>query len=866
MGVACNMATVGARPRRRRRTTVAVVTVALVAAVLAVIEGTGSKPAGALWVPNGFQDEVMISGLHNPTVVQFGPDGRVWVAEKSGIIKVYPAVGNQNGTVFADLRPQVHNWWDRGLLGLVLDPQFPTRPYVYVQYTYNHLGWPTLDGTGDDCPNPPGGTDDGCVALGRISRLTVSGGGAGNTMVAGSEVVLVEDWCIQYPSHSVGTLVFGPDGKLYAGGGDGASFTLPDLGQLGGTRPNTTNPVTRRNPCNNGPNESGAMRAQSVRTPATSQAPSTLDGTIIRINPDGTVPADNPFALAGRTDAKERMTIAYGLRNPFRFAFRPGTHELWIGDVGWNDWEEIHSIPDVRSPNARNFGWPCLEGSGPNWGYVGMNPPMCAGINGSNTALPDYAYDHFNPVAPNDGCGVYVTDASGKKRWASAITGVTFYPETGAFPPAYRGGLFFADYSRGCIYFLPKGANGRPTGPAQLFANLRNSSSDENGAVDLVIGPDGNDLWWVDLFDGKIHRIRYTANNPPEPAISASPTSGAVPLEVSFSAAGSVDPDGHLPLSYAWDFDGNGTDDGWGLNVSHTYVTPGPRTVRLRVTDNLGASATRTVLVQPGAPPTPTINTPTAGTTWKVGDTINFSGSATDAIDGNLGWSSLKWTITLYTCDAGGQNCLIRFQKTVNGASGSYDAPDWGGAGNNVLEFALTATNSAGLESRVTRRLIPQTAPLTILSEPPGLTVSLGSDAVVTPHTANVIVGSTNSVSARSQGAYTFVGWSNGGEPGQLVTTPAGGLTLTARFTAPAGAPPPSAVQGSTQYSPALIAWFTQILIHRYVTALINARKAEAARKAAARRAAARKRATRKSATRKSTRKAPVRRTTTTRR
>jgi hypothetical protein len=166
----------------------------------------------------------------------------------------------------------------------------------------------------------------------------------------------------------------------------------------------------------------------------------------------------------------------------------------------------------------------------------------------------------------------------------------------------------------------------------------------------------------------------------------------------------------------------------------------------------------------------------------------------------------------------------------------------------------------------VTRRLIPQTAPLTILSEPPGLTVSLGSDAVVTPHTANVIVGSTNSVSARSQGAYTFVGWSNGGEPGQLVTTPAGGLTLTARFTAPAGAPPPSAVQGSTQYSPALIAWFTQILIHRYVTALIQARKAEAARKAAARRAAARKRATRKSATRKSTRKAPVRRTTTTRR
>ena len=88
-----------------------------------------------------------------------------------------------------------------------------------------------------------------------------------------------------------------------------------------------------------------------------------LDGSIIRVDPlTGAGLPDNPFASSPDEDA--RRIIAYGLRNPFRFGFRPGTEELWVGDVGWNTWEEINRVRDVNDGVVENFGWPCYEGSG----------------------------------------------------------------------------------------------------------------------------------------------------------------------------------------------------------------------------------------------------------------------------------------------------------------------------------------------------------------------------------------------------------------------------------------------------------------------------------------------------------------------
>ena len=225
----------------------ALVTTMLVAASLAVL--ATSEPAAAVSLPPGFQESIVFSGLTQPTAVRFSPDGRVFVAEKSGVIKVFDSLSDTTPTVFADLRTQVHNFWDRGLLGLALPPNFPTNPWVYVLYAFDAaIGgtaprWGSVGGTSDGCPTPPGATDDGCVIAGRLSRLQASG----NTMI-GSEQVLIEGWCQQYPSHSVGSLAFGADGALYVSAGDGASFNFVDYGQDGA-------PL---NPCGDPPGGVGA--------------------------------------------------------------------------------------------------------------------------------------------------------------------------------------------------------------------------------------------------------------------------------------------------------------------------------------------------------------------------------------------------------------------------------------------------------------------------------------------------------------------------------------------------------------------------------------------------------------------------------
>ena len=90
----------------------------------------------ATTLPTGFSETVYFGGLLlEPTAVQFASDGRIFIAEKSGLIKEFDSLTDPTPTIFADLRTNVFNYWDRGLLGLALDPNFPTNPYVYIAYT-----------------------------------------------------------------------------------------------------------------------------------------------------------------------------------------------------------------------------------------------------------------------------------------------------------------------------------------------------------------------------------------------------------------------------------------------------------------------------------------------------------------------------------------------------------------------------------------------------------------------------------------------------------------------------------------------------------------------------------------------------------
>jgi glucose/arabinose dehydrogenase len=964
---------------------------------------TATDPtAVAAALPAGFQETAVWSGLTNPTAIRFAADGRAFVAEKSGVIKVFDGLSDATPTTFSGLTTKVHNFWDRGLLGLALDPSMTggsgNGEYVYVMYAYDHILGSTSSPPrwGDTCPTPPGATTDGCVVSSRISRFPVVG-----SSITDAEQVLVEDWCQQFPSHSAGTLTFGPDGALYASGGDGASFNTVDFGQLGGT---TSPVVTGKNPCADAPNdamtppsaEGGALRSQDLRTmvggpdyrqtiladapiaywrlgeasggtafaevgqsgtyqnaptlgqvgalagdgntavslngtdeqitvadsspfrfagtaPFSAEAwfkhtpdgtdrpifaaynatprgwevwstsgnfgfarkgsagnqfaevfgtsapsvnawhhvvatydganmrvyldgaliagpvasstpiasdstlrignygsrwwnglldelaiydyalplarvqahynagisggggssdPVSLDGAVLRLDPNtGAGLPGNPFAAS--PDANARRIIAYGFRNPFRVTFRPGTNELWVGDVGWNTWEEIDKIPNATDGVFENFGWPCYEGAARQPSYDGTNLGICETLYAappSTVTNPVYAYDHAAKVVSTDAC----------PTGGSSITGLAFYPAAGgSYPASYAGGVFFADHTRNCIWFIPRGTNGEPD-PAQRLVFIEAAAN----PVDLVIGP-GTDLFYVDFDAGSIRRVSAIGGNqPPTAVIAANPTSGPAPLTVQFSGSGSSDPEG-TPLTYAWDLDNDGAfDDGTGVTASRTYNSPGNVTVRLLVTDaGLATGTDSEVISVSNSPPVPVISTPTAGTTFKVGDVINFSGSASDAQDGALPASSLTWTLVQQHCPSTCHSHIV--QTFVGVASGSFSAPDHDYP--SYLELTLTATDSFGTTASVTRRLDPQTVVLTFQSVPSGLSLAVGATSAATPFQRTVIIGSQNSVSATSPQTlagttYSFASWSDGGAQTHTIVAPATNTTYTATY------------------------------------------------------------------------------------
>ena len=715
--------------------------------------------AAAAVVPPGFEETAAWTGLTNPTAIRFANDGRVFIAEKSGVIKTFDNVNDLTPTVYADLSSRVHNFWDRGLLGMTLDPQFTNgRPFVYVLYAHDAAIGGTAPRWGDGCATPPGPTADGCVISGRLSKLSAGG----------AEQVLIEDWCQQYPSHSQGTIAFGADGALYVSSGDGASFNFADYGQDG-------SPV---NPCGDPPGgvggsmtpptaEGGALRSQDIRTTAD---PTSLDGTVLRVNPDtGAAMPDNPNA--GSADANARRIIATGLRNPFRFTMRPGTNDLWLGDVGWNTWEEINRVENPAGP-VENFGWPCYEGNARMSSYDNLNLNICENLYSAGAGAvtaPFYTYNHSAKVSTE-------TCPTG----GSAIAGLEFY-DGGTFPVEYNNALFFADNTRDCIWVMFAGANGLPD-PATRQPFINGAAN----PVDIQVGPAG-DLYYADFDGGTIQRVRALAgNHAPTANASATPTSGAVPLTVNFNGSGSTDPDDDT-LSYAWDLDSDGDfDDSTAVQPSFTYTQTGTYEARLRVRDPSGLTGTDSVTITVGAPPTPTIETPTAGTTWSVGDVFDFAGSATRSGGGSVPPSGLSWALIMHHCSAlVPTNCHEHEIQTFSGASGRFTAPDH--EYPSYLSLELTATDG-GLSSTVSRRLDPKTVNLTFETNPAGLQLSVGSEEQTAPFTRTVIQGSSVSLIAPpgqtvGGSTYNFTSWSDGGAAEHRVTAGTAPATYRANYT-----------------------------------------------------------------------------------
>ncbi len=361
--------------------------------------------------PDHLRLERVVEGLSDPIGITHAGDGsgRLFVVEQIGVIRVVEADGTLRSDPFIDLTDRVAigepGSSEMGLLGLAFHPDFEVNRRLFVHYSR---------------------LADGATVL---SELTAASDGETADRASERVMLVVEQ---PFPNHNGGQVSFGPDGYLYLGLGDGGS---------GG------------DPLGNGQNRG------------------TLLGKILRFDVDASraagkqyaIPADNPFATDGSAPGEGLPEIwAYGLRNPWRFSFDRESGDLYIGDVGQGDWEEIDRQPG-DSTGGDNYGWNVMEG----------RHCFQAGCDQAGLVKPIAEYDH------SLGCAV-----------------IGGYVYRGARQPDLLGVYIFGDFCDGRIFTLHVD-EGTITPKEVLRRPIEISSFGEDEAGEIYL---------VDL-DGGLYRV-----------------------------------------------------------------------------------------------------------------------------------------------------------------------------------------------------------------------------------------------------------------------------------------------------------------------------------------------------------------------
>lgn len=757
--------------------------------------------AAALSLPAGFQARTLPlpkatsptyeNGLQKPTTLDFAPDGSLFVAERNGRVLEFDSIEDQTPTLVLSILDKVMAKGDRGILGMKLDPEYPTKPYIYLSYTYDApIGGDYEDSEhthfadgADDCEDGVDNMVD-CLVSGRLARVKLDPAtsiAVGGPVDPSSEEVLVNSWCQQVTSHSIGDIEFDSEGALLMSGGDGASWGTLDYGQLG-------------NPCEDPEYEGGSLRAQDLLTPATSADPTNYNGSIIRVNREtGAALPNNPLSLdplfgEGKEDVAARRILAEGMRNPYRFAVQPGTGLVYVGDVGMDLWEEIDRLPSppTLGQGLTNFGWPCYEG-GPAGNLVQsrwqtaekeQGKPFCKDFyaDPSQVTAPFFAYSH--PKTPGFDGHLFAGDACDPTP-GSAVAGLAFYdaaaaPAEGAFAAEYDGALFFSDAARGCIWTMLKGAGGAPD-PATVANFAVKGEGESFTPVDVVQGPDGY-LYVPNFYADSIVQIRYfTGNQAPTARVSGDKTYGATPLKVKFDASASTDPDEGDTLTYAWDLDGDGQfDDGTAATAEGEYGEATNVTARVRVSDDLNHTDVAEVTLYPGdlGPPEVEIEAPQASLEWAIGETVGYKATSTDPDGEGFGTGlTPHWEFTLMHCPAG---CHEHPITSADSPSGSFVAPPHEYPSH--LKLVFTATDSRGMSDEQAVEIYPRLVEVGVASEPDGIPLAIEGESSSDPFGVPMMAGGTVTVSAPANALvegqqYVFSAWSDGGARVHEVTS-----------------------------------------------------------------------------------------------
>ena len=443
------------------------------------------------------------SGLNTPTTMAFiGPQDFLVLQKNDGRVRrVISGVLQANPV----LDVAVDNASERGLLGIAVHPDFPTSPFVYLYYTESTTG----------------GDSSGSAAANRVYRYTWNGS------ALTTPLLMLELPVDPGPNHNGGALTFGPDGKLYV--------VIGDLNRNG-----------RLQNFSNGP----APDDTSV---------------ILRINPDGSVPNDNPFFAQGGNLAKY---FAYGIRNSFGLASDPLTDELWMTENGPDAYDEINLVQP-----GFNSGWETLIGPDSR---NSNNASSLVMLPGSHYADPKFSW--LKTIGP---------------------TAIVFLDSTN-LGEQYENDVFVGDINNGNLYrFKPNEARDgfvfSGGGLSDLVAD-NNTEVDRNifatgfaGVTDLKVGPDGL-LYVVSIGDGKIYAISRASAEPLAIGLTALAAGEVgVPYSADLSVSGGVEPytiditRGALPA---------------GLQIVNEIIlgTPVQRkgsSFTLRVTDQRGSSLTK---------------------------------------------------------------------------------------------------------------------------------------------------------------------------------------------------------------------------------------------------------------------------------
>jgi glucose/arabinose dehydrogenase len=631
--------------------------------LLAVLLLGLSGLALAATLPTGFVETQIASGLSGPTTMDIAPDGRIFVLEEGGRVRV---IKNNQLLTTPFITLTTNTTGERGVLGIAFDPNFTSNRFVYLYYTATS---PTIHN--------------------RVSRFTANG----DVAVAGSEVQLLNLPTLGSEFHNGGAIHFGNDGKLYIATGD--------------------NRVS--------------SNAPSLNSPL---------GKILRINSDGSIPTDNPFF--NQTTGINRAIWARGLRNPFSFAFQPGTGRMFINDVGEASTEEIDD-----GIAGSNYGWPTCEGA---CGMTGLRDPI-------------FQYSHSGG--------------------ACAIVGAAFYnPTNPTFGTGFVGKYFFGDLCAGFIRQLDpatRTASGFATGISQL--------------VDIKVEPSGS-LLYLARTGGVVFRVSRTGCNTP-PTIGVQPVSQTV--SAGATATFSVQASGCGTLSYQWQRANAGsntfnniagaTSPSFSLTAA---ATDNGARFRVVVTNSAGSTTSNaaTLTVTTCQPPVATITAPAVGTLYSGGQTINFAGTGTDLEDGTLPASAFTWEVVFHHAD----HTHPFMQPTTGITSGSFTVPTNIETDSNVFfRIHLTVRDSCGLTRHVTRDVLPRTVNITITSDPVGLQITLDGQPRTTPVSFTGVVGivrtiGTSSPQTLAGQTWQFSSWSDGGAQTHVISTPTSDTTFTATF------------------------------------------------------------------------------------